>query len=83
MTGDEWFRDLWKDVVRFCLKSQIISENPLSNGSWCRAFDMDLGEAYACPHDTGWAAYASETGWTIGEILTGMMFMDILPPSSP
>lgn len=83
VTGDEWFRDLWKDIVRFCLKSQIISENPLSNGSWCRAFDMDLGEAYACPHDTGWAAYASETGWTIGEILTGMMFMDILPPSSP
>jgi hypothetical protein len=81
VTGDEWFRDLWTDVVRFCLRTQIISDNPLSNGSWCRAFDMDLGEAYACPHDTGWAAYASETGWTIGEILTGMMFMEILPPS--
>jgi len=78
-TGDAWFRNLWKDVVGFCMKAQILSENPLYNGSWCRAFDMDLGEAYGCPHDAGWAAYASETGWTIGEILMGMMFMDILP----
>ena len=78
-TGDEWFRTLWKDIVRFCLKTQIISDNPLTNGSWCRAFDMDLREAYGCPHDAGWAPYASETGWTVAEILMGMMFMDILP----
>ena len=78
-TGDEWFKKLWKDVIGFCLKSQVISDQPLLNGAWCRAFDMDLGEAYGCPHDVGWAAYVNETGWTVAEILMGMMFMDILP----
>lgn len=78
-TGDEWFRELWKEVLSFCMKAQIISENSLYNGSWCRAFDMDLREAYGCPHDSGWAAYASETGWMNAEILMGMMFLDILP----
>lgn len=77
-TGDEWFRQLWKDIVGFCLKTQIVSDDPLTNGSWCRAFDMERGEAYGCPHDEGWAPYASETGWTVAEILMGMMFMDIL-----
>ena len=78
-TGDEWFRTLWKDIVGFCLKTQITSDDPMTDGSWCRAFDMELREAYGCPHDEGWAPYASETGWTVAEILMGMMFMDILP----
>ena len=77
VTGDAWFYELWKDVVRFCLRSQMISPNPLNDGAWCRAFDMDLGEAYGCPHDVGWAAYADESGWTVSEILMGMMLMDI------
>lgn len=76
VTGDEWFYELWKDVVRFCIQSQMLSDNPLSDGAWCRAFDMDLGEAYGCPHDVGWAPYANETGWTVAEILMGMMLMD-------
>lgn len=76
-TGDEWFYELWKDVVRFCLRSQLIGDDPLTDGAWCRAFDMELGEVYGCPHDIGWAANASETGWTVGEILMGMMLMDI------
>ena len=39
---------------------------------------MDLGEAYGCPHDVGWAAYCSETGWTDAEILMGLMLPEIL-----
>ena len=81
-TGDEWFRSLWREVVGFCMKSQVISDLPMLNGAWCRAFDMDLGEAYGCPHDVGWAAYVNETGWTVAEILMGMMFMDILPKTN-
>lgn len=77
-TGDSWFRQLWQDVVRFCIRSQVISENPKTNGSWCRAFDMEMGEAYGCPHDAGWAAYASESGWTNAEILMGMMLPEVL-----
>ena len=81
-TGDEWFERLWRDVIGFCMKSQVICSDPMLNGAWCRAFDMDLWEAYACPHDVGWAACACETGWTIAEILMGMMFMDILSKST-
>ena len=78
VTGDEWFRDLWHEAVIFCMKTQMYSEDPLADGSWCRAFDMELKEAYAAPHDVGWAAYASETGWTVAEILMGMMMPEIL-----
>ena len=78
-TGDEWFKELWQDVVRFCIRTQIISDIPDLNGGWCRAFDLEEKEAYACPHDIGWAACCVESGWTVAEILMGMMFMDILP----
>ena len=78
VTGDDMFKLLWRDVIAFCIKTQVISDNELTNGSWCRAFDVDLWEAYSCPHEAGWAAYASESGWTNSEILMGMMFRDIL-----
>ena len=78
VTGDEWFKTLWREVVSFCIRTQVVSDEPLLDGSWCRAFDMDLWEAYACPHDVGWAACSSESGWTVAEILMGMMLPDIL-----
>ena len=59
----------------------LVKMYPMPDGAWCRAFDMDLKEAYGCPHDVGWAANCCETGWTVAEILMGMMLMDILPPS--
>lgn len=77
-TGDEWFRTLWHDSVAFCLRTQMISEDPLTDGAWCRAFDMDMEEAYAAPHDVGWACYGSESGWTNAEILMGMMMPELL-----
>ena len=81
VTGDEWFKELWKDIIGFFIRTQVISDNPLNDGSWCRAFDMDLKEIYAAPHDSGWATYSSETGWTCAEILMGMMFLDIVEKS--
>ena len=78
VTRDEWFRMLWREVVGFCMSAQVFSEDPDTNGSWCRAFDMERRVAYGCPHDVGWAAYASESGWTNAEILMGMMLPDIL-----
>lgn len=78
VTGDKRFYDLWRDVATFCLKTQVQSKDPKTDGSWCRAFDMELGEVYACPHDVGWAAKCSESGWTNAEILMGLMMPDIL-----
>lgn len=76
-TGDRWFHELWKDSVIFCLKTQMFSEKEHLDGAWCRAFDMELKEAYAAPHDVGWAAYACETGWTVSKILMGLMMPEI------
>ena len=72
-TGDVFFKKLWQDSVTFCINTQIVSDDKRIDGSRCRAFDMDRWEAYACPHDVGWAACAGESGWTDAEILMGMM----------
>ena len=31
---------------------------------------------YGVPHDAGWAPCCIETGWTVGEILMGLQFME-------
>ena len=78
VTGDEKFRDLWRNTVAFCIRAQIRSDDATVDGSWCRAFDMELEEIYSCPHDVGWAACCSETGWTDAEILMGLMMPALL-----
>ena len=78
VTGDEWFKTLWREVVCFFLSCQSHSENPLLNGCWFRGFDMERWDPYGCPHDVGWAVNAAETGWTNAQILLGMMLPDVL-----
>lgn len=78
VTNDPKFRDLWREVAAFCIRSQNVSEDPVVDGSWCRAFDMELGEVFGCPHDVGWAACCSESGWTDAEILMGLMMPALL-----
>ena len=78
VTGDEKFRELWRDTAGFCIRAQLLSNDPLTDGSWCRAFDMELGEVFGCPHDVGWAACCSESGWTDAEILMGLMMPGLL-----
>ncbi len=73
VTGDEKFNSLWRGIAEFFMNTQARSADPSVNGSWARAFDMDLGEPYGCPHDVGWAACSCETGWTVSEILMGLM----------
>ena len=50
VTGEERYYRLWRDVASFCLNTQIRSEDPKTDGSWCRAFDLELWEDYAAPH---------------------------------
>ena len=40
--------------------------------------DLELNEAYGCPHDAGWGPLCSESGWTDAEILMGLMLPDVL-----
>ena len=78
VTKDGRYRALWRGIAEFYVKTQAVSSDPALNGLWSRAFDMELGEAYGCPHDVGWAAKCSESGWTDAEILMGLMLPDIL-----
>ena len=78
VTGDNKFFDLWKNLTVFWMRTQAHSKEPLYNGGWCRAFDMNRQEIYGCPHDAGWAACCMSPGWSTSHIIGGMMFFDFL-----
>ena len=78
VTGEQRFYDAWCDICSFMLSCQIISDDKLLDGAWTRAFDIENWESHGVPHDIGWAPCCIETGWTIGEILMGMQFMEIV-----
>jgi len=78
VTKDKMFRGLWEDIARFFCLAQIQSKDKTIDGAWARAFDMELQEIYGVPHDVGWAPCSVESGWTVGEILMGLMFMKII-----
>ena len=78
VTKDTWFYELWVDVARFFCLAQIQSKDKAIDGAWARAFDMELNEIYGVPHDVGWAPCSIESGWTVGEILMGLMMMKII-----
>ena len=73
MTGDEYFYDLWKDIAKFFVSTQIHSKDRMLNGAWPRAVDVNLKEVYGVPNDIGWAPWSVESGWTVGEIVTGLL----------
>lgn len=74
-TGEKEFYDLWCATASFIASSQMHSDMPHLNGAWARAFDMDTRENCGMPHDKGWGPHCIESGWTVGEILTGLQFM--------
>lgn len=80
-TGDVFFYDLWKSTARFLLSCQIQSDDLFSDGAWARAFDMERREIYGVPHDVGWSPCCIESGWTVGEILMGLQFMQTVTQS--
>lgn len=73
VTGDEYFYNLWKDIAKFFVSSQIHSKDRMLNGAWPRAVDVNLKEVYGVPNDIGWAPWSVESGWTVGEIVTGLL----------
>ncbi|MBP3422370.1 MAG: hypothetical protein J6K86_01245 [Clostridia bacterium] len=77
VTGEQKFYDLWKDSASFILSAQIHSEDKLLDGAWARAFDLERRENNGIPYDIGWGPYCIESGWTVGEILMGLQFMQL------
>ncbi len=72
VTGDRYFQVLWEDTAQFMVSVQIHSSNKQINGGWARALDVSLMEVFALPNDLGWGPWAIESGWTVGEILSGL-----------
>ena len=77
VTSEQKFYDLWTDTASFILSSQMHSEDKLLDGTWARAFDLDRRENNGIPYDIGWGPYCIESGWTVGEILMGLQFMQL------
>lgn len=77
------FYKAWCDISSFLLSCQIYSDDMLLDGAWTRAFDIENWESHGVPHDVGWAPCCIETGWTVGEILMGLQFMQQVEKSRP
>ena len=73
VTHEMRFATAWRDICEFFIKAQVISENNLLNGAWCRGIDLNRFEYFGIPHDVGWGPCCVETGWTVSEITTGML----------
>ncbi len=74
-TNEARFVEMWNKTASFMLSCQIHSSDPLLDGAWSRAFDLENWESHGVPHDVGWAPCCIESGWTVAEILMGLQFM--------
>lgn len=82
-TEDERFFEAWKDICSFFIKTQILSEDKLLNGGWCRGIDLDRLEYCGVPHDVGWGPNCIESGWTVAEITLGMQVGKVIFKDMP
>lgn len=73
VTKDEMFLKLWEEHAAFLISAQIVSDNPMIDGGWARAFDVNLREVFGSPADAGWGPWAIESGWTVAEITSGLL----------
>lgn len=73
VTGDNYFKELWKENAKFMVSAQIISNNETINGAWTRGFDVEFMEVFGSPADVGWGPWAIESGWTVAEIVSGLI----------
>ena len=70
-TGDERIRAAEDKLVEFLCRIQIRSDvHPALDGGWFRAFDFNRWEAWGSNADAGWGAWAIESGWTQGWIVS-------------
>ncbi len=70
-TGDARIRAAGDKLVEFLCRIQVRSEaHPALDGGWFRAFDYKRWEAWGSNADVGWGAWAIESGWTQGWIVS-------------
>ena len=70
-TGDARVRAAEDRLAQFLCRIQIRSEtHPVLDGGWFRAFDYRRWEAWGSNADAGWGAWAIESGWTQGWIVS-------------
>ncbi|NQT41399.1 MAG: discoidin domain-containing protein [Planctomycetes bacterium] len=70
-TGDEDIRRAEDKLAEFLCRIQVTSETqPAVDGGWFRAFDFGRWEHWGCNADHGWGAWAVESGWTQGWIVS-------------
>jgi len=72
VTKDDSFKELWENIAKFLISTQLHSDNKTINGGWARALDVDMLEVYGLPADVGWGPWAIESGWTVAEISSGL-----------
>jgi len=69
--GDEAAQHAEEKLAGFLCRIQIRSDaQPSLDGGWFRAFDFQRWEAWASNADAGWGAWAIESGWTQGWIVS-------------
>jgi len=73
ITGKEEFRKLAEPLVDYLSRIQVVSDDPMLNGAWMRAFDYRAWEYYGITGDIGWGPYCVETGWMCSLINLSMM----------
>ncbi len=79
-TGEKEYIEAERKLVEFLCRIQVRSErHPALDGGWFRAFDFQRWEAWASNADAGWGAWAIESGWTQGWIVSvlGMRQLDV------
>ncbi len=63
----------YRNLVDFCLRTQIVSDDPKLDGAYMRAFDMENGEYYGCHKDVDWGPYCVMSGWVMGDLPQGLL----------
>ncbi|RIJ46480.1 hypothetical protein D1614_18910 [Maribellus luteus] len=70
-TNDPKIKAAVDKLAEFLCRIQVVSEkHPEINGGWMRAFDFGRYEHWGSNADLGWGAWAIESGWTQGWIVS-------------
>lgn len=72
-TENKDYKDYYDEICKFMAEIQINSSNSTVNGAWMRGYDPELDEYFGSPADSGWGPYCIESGWTVGEIVSGLI----------